>query len=240
MTPAPAPSLADQEKYWSDWNLEARDRELSPYAARLRDVAVLWASRHGGTPRMLDIGCGVGWTAQGLATLGPVVGIDLSQAAVDAARRRCPQAQFVCGDFFTTALSGRFDVVTTSDTIAHVGDQQGFVDRVADLLVPDGTFILMTQNPFAFRRSSWVQPVHPGQLRRWPTLPELRRMLAGRFELRHVTTAAPYAADRGVFRLLNARRVRHGFGKLLGEQRATRLYEQLRLGSELVVIARRR
>lgn len=234
------PPLPEQADYWDRWNREARLGELNPYMARLRDVAVRWAGSQGGRPRILEVGCGAGWTAEGLSRLGPVVGVDLSPRAVEAARRRCPDAEFITGDFFNAPLSGPFDVVTTADTIAHVSDQQAFVDRVADLLRPGGTFVLMTQNPFAFRRSSWVPPVAPGQIRHWPDLHELRTMLARDFEVHHVTTAAPLGADSGIFRLTNARRVWGAISRLLGTARATRLYEWLRLGSELVVVARRR
>jgi 2-polyprenyl-3-methyl-5-hydroxy-6-metoxy-1,4-benzoquinol methylase len=234
------PSLDEQEQFWDLWNGESRVETITPYVARLRDVAVRWARRQGGRPRTLEIGCGAGWMAHGLAQLGPVVAIDLSPLAIEAAKKRFPEVEFIAGDFYVAPLKGPFDVITTADTLAHVPDQQGFIDRVAQLLAPGGSFVLMTQHPYAYSRSSWVRPVAPGQLRRWLSLRALRPMLERDFEIEHVTTAAPGGATNGIYWFTNSRRVWRLLCRLIGEARAVELYERLWLGNELVVIARRR
>jgi SAM-dependent methyltransferase len=186
------------------------------------------------------VGCGTGGISKALAALGLVVAIDLSPAAIEVARQKCPEATFIAGDFYEAALPGPFDAVVTADTIAHVPDQPRFVNRIAELLAPGGTLVLMSQNSYAMKRSLWVPPPAPGQFRHWPTLSEMRRMLARDFEIRRITTAAPMGATSGIFRFLNARRVWAILRRAIGEQRATELYERLWLGSELVVVARRR
>lgn len=235
------PPLQDQERYWNHWNLESRVGRLGPYETRLRDVAAGILRRHAGAKaRILEVGCGSGWMSQALQAYGPVVGIDLSSAAIDIARQRCPDARFVCGDFLAHDLPGPFDVAVTADTLAHVADQQGFVDRVAELLAPGALFVLMTQNSYAYERSAWVPPPAPGQIRRWPKIPELRSMLGRDFRIKKITTAAPGGATDGIFRLLNSRRAWRGLCKAFGTERMTRLYERCWFGNELVVIARRR
>lgn len=238
--PMADPSLDEQEQFWDLWNGESRVEAITPYVARLRDVAVRWARRQGARPRILEVGCGGGWTAHGLAQLGPVVAIDLSPLAIEAASKRFPEVDFVAGDFYVAPLPGPFDVITTADTIAHVPDQQGFIDRVAQLLAPGGMFVLMSQNSYAYARTSWVRPVAPGQIRRWLTLRELRAMLARDFVVEHVTTAARGGATDGIFWFTNSRRVWALLCWLFGEARMIEAYERLWLGNELVVIARRR
>jgi 2-polyprenyl-3-methyl-5-hydroxy-6-metoxy-1,4-benzoquinol methylase len=47
----------------------------------------------------------------------------------------------MAGDFTDARLAGLFDVIISSDVIAHVADQQAYIKRVADLLRPDDTFL---------------------------------------------------------------------------------------------------
>jgi len=233
-------ALAIQAEFWDRWNQESRSGNLNPYMERLREVAVGWARRAVPSPRILEIGCGTGWMSEGLSSVGQVVGVDLSTAAIDTARRRCQEATFLQGDFFELDLEVPFDVVVTADTIAHVRDQQRFVDRVAELLVTGGLFVLMSQNAVACTRSSWVRPLEPGQLRHWPSASEFRAMLSRDFSIERITSAVPLRSDRGIFRVLNAPRVWAALCRVLSTKRASALYESLRLGGELVVIAKRR
>ena len=238
------PSLEEQSGHWDAWNCEARalgpeGAPITPYMASLRAAAVRWAGMVGERPRILEVGCGTGWICEALAHLGPVVGIDLSPAAIDAAKRHYPSCQFYCGDFLSEDLPGPFDVIVSADTIAHVPDQQRFVDRFAALIVPGGRLVLMSQNAYAVRRSSWVDPAPP-YIRRWPSLGELRRMLRRDFDIVRITTAGPLAATSGIYRFFNSRRVWHLLCTLIDSWRAIALYERLWLGSEWVVVATRR
>jgi 2-polyprenyl-3-methyl-5-hydroxy-6-metoxy-1,4-benzoquinol methylase len=237
-SPKSQPSLESQQAYWDTWNVEVRADEITPYMERLVSAAVKRVERLDGRLRMLDIGCGTGWIAHALAESGEVCGIDLSPQAVVIASRRCPGGEFHCGDFLEVDFSGSFDVVVTADTIAHVTDQARFVNRIAALLRSGGKLILMSQNAYALNRSAWVRPV-PGQIRRWPSLRELRSYLSRDFEIEEVTTAAPEQATDGIYRLFNAQIVLRGLYSLLGKDRTQRLYEKLRLGSEWVIVARR-
>jgi len=233
------PSRSSQTQYWDSWNASARASGTDLYMQRLRAAAVRWAGSQGARPRILEVGCGTGWLSEALAQFGPVTGVDLSPKAIEIAKQRCPQAQFLCGDFSSLDLPQPFDVVVTADTIAHVEDQQAFVDRIAALLVRGGLLLLMSQNAYALNRSAWVRPV-PGQIRRWPSLRELRAYLTPGFEIERITTAAPGGATSGIYRLSNSRKVWKIASTGFGEERVIRLLEALRLGNEWVIVARRR
>ena len=146
----------------------------------------------------------------------------------------------IAGSFTDEALAGPFDLIISSDVIAHVSDQQGYILRAADLLRPGGIFLLMTQNPFVWHRSSQLRPQGHGQIRNWPSLKALREMLkGGGFQILSIGSIQP-AGDRGILRLLNSRSLR-GFFKLLGLGAFWRtLLERLRVGRDFTIEASRR
>jgi SAM-dependent methyltransferase len=149
--------------------------------------------------RILDFGCGTGWLGASLTSFGEVTGIDLSAAAIQHGQKEFLNLRLMAGDFTDARLAGLFDVIS-SDVIAHVADQQAYIKRVADLLCPDGTFLLMTQNGFVWRRSSQLMPQGEGRIRNWPTLKALRTILVSSYSHhRSLTTGlsrVPFAARK--------------------------------------------
>jgi len=75
--------------------------------------------------RILDIGCGPGTILQYLPRL-EYVGFDLSSRYIELARRRYPQAQFVCERVsrFSLAERGSFDVVLAVGVLHHLDDTE--------------------------------------------------------------------------------------------------------------------
>lgn len=233
------PPRTEQQRAWNEWNRSHRLGETDEYTSRLRDHAARLASRAGQRLRILEIGCGTGWLSQALAPYGDVVGVDLSADAIEAARKRCPGGTFICGDFLGVDIEGPFDFAVTADTIAHVADKAAFIERVAALLRPSGTFLLMTQNAFVLLRSSYIQPPPPGQYRRWPTRAELHALLAPSFDIMDTTSVAPGGGNVGLMRVANSRYVWGVLWHSIGRERAMALYERLLLGRELSILARR-
>ena len=75
--------------------------------------------------RILDFGCGTGWLGASLTSFGDVTGIDLSPAAIEHGRKSSPSVHLIAGSFTDEALVGPFDLIISSDVIAHVSDQRG-------------------------------------------------------------------------------------------------------------------
>ena len=168
-----------------EWNLAHHAfSERSPLQLQQRDwvrpaAAGLAPSINEDRPlRILDFGCGTGWLGASLTDLGDVTGIDLAPAAVEHARREFPDVQFIAGGFSDAPPTGPFDLIISSEVIAHVADHAEYIQRVAELLRPGGIFLLMTQNGFVWRRSSELEPASAGMIRHWPRLRDLRKMLA--------------------------------------------------------------
>jgi len=91
--------------------------------------------------RVLEIGCGDGKLALALARVGhDVVAID-PDAPAGAIFRRVALEEF--------AASAPFDAVVASLSLHHIADLEATVDKVAALLVPEGTFVV---NEFAWER----------------------------------------------------------------------------------------
>jgi 2-polyprenyl-6-hydroxyphenyl methylase/3-demethylubiquinone-9 3-methyltransferase len=103
--------------------------------------------------RVLDVGCGGGLLAEGLAARGArVVAIDLAVENVEAARQhaaagaltidyRCVAAEQLAAD-----SPGEFDVVTCLEMLEHVPDPGSIVAACAAALRPGGTAFFSTIN----------------------------------------------------------------------------------------------
>lgn len=95
--------------------------------------------------RILDLGCGTGRL---LAELKPSlgVGMDLSKACIDEARRRYPHLDFHVGDIESPdvfeALKGPFDIIILSDTIGFLDDCEQTLSRLHAMCAPQTRLII--------------------------------------------------------------------------------------------------
>ncbi len=106
--------------------------------------------------RVLDLGCGEGTAARIIAAAFPaaeVVGVDISEASVAAARSH-PDAtslqnlQFRVGDASNLVahapeLAGQFDLVLSFDAIHDLPDPSSAMGTARALLTPDGIFAMV-------------------------------------------------------------------------------------------------
>jgi SAM-dependent methyltransferase len=193
--------------------------------------------------RILGIGCGTGWLENGLAGFGEVWGMDLSAAAIAEGLRNYPGVHLQCGDFMTVDLPAPFDLVVSADSLQPMPDHGACVDRVAELLRPGGTFLLMTQNPWIWERRSTYRPdsatVPHASRKEWANLRRIRQLLARSFSIERETTIEP-GGDVGLLWWVEHPMIRRSMGAIFGDYRWQRLLEVMGFGRELVVIARRR
>ena len=103
--------------------------------------------------RVLDVGCGGGILAEGMARRGAsVLGIDLSAAALEVARLHALEAgvkvsyRQVAVEELATLEGGAYDLVTCLEMLEHVPDPATIVRNLAQLVRPGGQVICSTIN----------------------------------------------------------------------------------------------
>jgi SAM-dependent methyltransferase len=103
--------------------------------------------------RLLDMGCGTGWTSWMFAKRGyDVTGMDISEdmihyARLNAERYSLPNARFVAGDYEDAAFDSEFDCAVFYDSLHHAEDPLRAIQTVHRALKPDG--ICITSEPGA-------------------------------------------------------------------------------------------
>jgi ubiquinone/menaquinone biosynthesis C-methylase UbiE len=111
-----------------------------------------FATRHVKGKIVADCACGVGLGSAMFAQAGArhVYGFDLSEEAVNTARKNCAQFPFVAieqGDGCKLPLDDNsIDLFISFETIEHIHDDRGFLAEVKRVLRPNGNFICSTPN----------------------------------------------------------------------------------------------
>jgi cyclopropane fatty-acyl-phospholipid synthase-like methyltransferase len=108
--------------------------------------------------KVLDFGCGAGYGSQMLSRVADkVLGVDISQEAVDFARSRysAGNLSYDVRSLEKLAVStDRYDVVVCFEVIEHLEDPLEFLNKLANVLKDAGMLVISTpngkdeQNPF--------------------------------------------------------------------------------------------
>jgi 2-polyprenyl-6-hydroxyphenyl methylase/3-demethylubiquinone-9 3-methyltransferase len=134
---------------WWDPNGEFRPlHDLNPARLDYIDARAGLAGR-----RVLDVGCGGGLLAEGMARRGArVTGIDLAPAALEVARLHALESgvtvdyRHVAAETLADAEPGAFDLVTCLEMLEHVPAPSAIVSALARLVRPGGDVICSTIN----------------------------------------------------------------------------------------------
>jgi SAM-dependent methyltransferase len=103
------------------------------------------------SPRVLDLGCGLGASSVALARPYPratVLGVDLDEASVAAARVAAAEAgvadrvSFVVGDATRPAQEAAFDLVTIFEALHDMGDPVGALRAARERLADGGSVLV--------------------------------------------------------------------------------------------------
>jgi ubiquinone/menaquinone biosynthesis C-methylase UbiE len=139
---------------------------------------------------VLDAACGVGYGSALLAQRGAcsVVGLDLSQHALEQARSRftVPGVTFVRGDVLALPFDdASFDAIVSFETVEHVANPDGFMCEVARVLRPGGVILCSTPNRDFRGRTQNPHHIHELSLDEFRALFEAHFSLEGEYAQSH-------------------------------------------------------
>ncbi|QOY85825.1 class I SAM-dependent methyltransferase [Paludibaculum fermentans] len=126
-----------------------------------------FAARLARNKRVLDIACGMGYGSFELSKhAARVVGLDVSEEAVNSARERYQSAnlQFLTAPAQQIPLDDHsFDLIVAFEVIEHLSDWEELLGQAKRLLAPGGQFIVSTPNKAYYaetRRLAGPNPFH--------------------------------------------------------------------------------
>ncbi|MBI4202799.1 MAG: class I SAM-dependent methyltransferase [Chloroflexi bacterium] len=121
--------------------------------------------------RILEIGCGPGtWTREVVPLCKEMVAVELSEGMVGLAKQYTTphHVQFIHEDFLKSRPEGKFDKIFSLRAIEYMGDHRLPAAKIADLLAPGGTIVLVTKTRFSLWRGRmrllhrWEHSKNPG------------------------------------------------------------------------------
>lgn len=127
----------------------------------INPLRLAWIDRCAGLAgkRALDVGCGGGLLAEGMATCGAnVTGIDMSEKALGVAKLHMLESgrqvdyRLIAAEALAAEAPAAFDVVTCLEMLEHVPDPASTVAACAQLVKPGGQvfFSTISRNPKAY------------------------------------------------------------------------------------------
>ena len=135
----PAAFDAFEAAGWAGKEVSAYDALAGRITSRLAEPLLDSVDAGAGT-RLVDVATGPGYVAAAAAARGAeVVGVDLSEAMLEYARERVPEATFVQGD--ATALpfeDASFSAYTAAFVLLHLGVPERAVAEASRVLEPRG------------------------------------------------------------------------------------------------------
>ncbi|HSL00556.1 MAG TPA: class I SAM-dependent methyltransferase [Rubrobacteraceae bacterium] len=120
---------------------------------------------------VVDLGCGSGLLARELVRAGyGVLGIDISEAMVEIARRRVPEAEFRIGSLFEAEIPPCAAITAVSEVLNYLFDKESgrgglgpLFRRVYAALRPGGVFVFDLAGPGQIPRSEKVRTYSEGE-----------------------------------------------------------------------------
>lgn len=143
---------------------------------------------------VVDLGCGSGLWAEQLVNRGfDVLGIDISEAMIDLARRRAPQAEFRVASLFQADIPPCRAVTSLGECISYLFDTgaddralKQLFRRIHTALAPGGVFIFDVMEPGELGRSTTARSFSEGD--DWVTVIEKREDRKRQTLTRRITT----------------------------------------------------
>lgn len=131
---------------------EVRHAALLPFSdancfVYLSEIAAVMMLLPPPPARLLDLGCGTGWTSLFLARRGyDVVGVDIAADMIEQAERardeqQVPGVRFVVSDYEGMAFEDEFDCAVFFESLHHAMDEEAALHSACQALRPGGVCV---------------------------------------------------------------------------------------------------
>ena len=108
-----------------------------------------------GAHTILDLGCGEGTRLNAISPINTkAVGIDISQTAINLAKKKYPKIKFIVGDIENSILNEQFDLVYTAYVLEHLSEPTKVLMQAIRLVKKNGFLVLIAPNYGAPNRCS--------------------------------------------------------------------------------------
>jgi len=126
----------------SNYSPEYTKGPYLPYWKELLDVLLEFKK----SGKLLEVGCAFGYFCHVASKHFDCTGMDVSEYAINQAKKRYPNLKFFIGDISKLSLKQKFDIITSFDSSEHVQKFDESLVNIKNLLKDDGIFIM--QVPF--------------------------------------------------------------------------------------------
>jgi len=122
------------------WKTDLYDKKLDFVSEYGKDVIHVLSPKQG--EKILDLGCGTGELAAQISAAGAfVIGIDLSNEMIEAAKKKYSDIQFSVGDAENFKLEEQVDAVFSNAALHWMKRPEKVIRCVWDALKPGGRFV---------------------------------------------------------------------------------------------------
>jgi 2-polyprenyl-3-methyl-5-hydroxy-6-metoxy-1,4-benzoquinol methylase len=240
------PSAEAQQEYWDErWGIQKTPNEWQ--SRRAAAIIEMLNSLGLDKPRILDLGCATGWMTKMLSDIGPAEGVDLSETAIEIAKKRFPGIPYRAGDLYEISLASEpVDVVVCQEVIPHVSDQALLIRRIAEVIKPGGYLIITAANKFVMDRvrdSDGLVGVGDDDpedhIKKWLDMKGLKGLIENDFSVLQSTSVVPMG-HRGWLRLINSARLNSLLNFLIPQEKLDALKERMGFGYSIIVMGKKK
>ncbi len=139
------------------------DIEKDMYALDIINL-YLWGTKQGAPKAILDVGCGSGHTMEYFSALWlqtKMCGLDLSETAIEFAKKRVPKGHFIADSLENVALRDRFEVITAMGVLEHFSEPARALVKIRELLSPNGIVYVEVPNCISYSGSKRFEGFRP-------------------------------------------------------------------------------
>lgn len=239
------PEVVEQQAYWDDrWGKQETPNDFQK--RRSQEIIRILKELPLDHPRILDVGCATGWMTKMLSEFGTAEGVDLSETAIEKAKKDFPGIKYTAGDLYEIELTSEpVDLVVCQEVIPHVSDQPLLMRRIAEVIKPGGYLIITAANRFVMERMRDVDGIGVGDedpeahIKKWLSMKELKAIIKPYFNVLDSTSVIPMG-HRGCLRIINSTKLARVLCWFMTSAQLDKWKELMGFGYSIIVLGQKK